>query len=136
MSDQNPNNATAAGRPAAASSTAPEGTAAVLADRDTGFVAISAVRYCIGRRTYAPSLVADWLRRVWRYLDRGTHSVIARDVQEAIRDYERHLPGGDLDDASDNLRQWSARSLGDDCDRAVWYNLRDWMREQGVSEAR
>jgi alpha-glucuronidase len=60
---------------------------------DTGAVAICALRYCFGRRTYMPSLVIDWLKRHWTKLSLPNQETIHRDIKEAIQS-ERDL--GDM----------------------------------------
>lgn len=83
-------------------------------------MAIAAVRYCIGRRTYIVSDCATWLRTVWPTLRESARAVIARDICEAI----------EQDDCA-RAEGLSIRYLGDDCDRREWLSLRDlWEAEK------
>lgn len=45
-----------------------------------------AVRYCLGRQTYAPHECVDWLIENWSGLYRTTHKIIIREVKEAIKE--------------------------------------------------
>lgn len=55
-----------------------------LADTgDFGFVCVCAVRYCLGRRTYAPGTVMGFIRPLLPRLDSKTLYVMARDIAEA-----------------------------------------------------
>ena len=49
-----------------------------------GFVILCAVRYCLGRSSYAPSLMIEWLRAHWHQIDPRDRSIIMRDVREAV----------------------------------------------------
>jgi len=50
-------------------------------DRDTEFLVIASLRYCIGRRTYAPSLVTDWVMRHWdKIVSRGLIDGMAQEL--------------------------------------------------------
>lgn len=84
-------------------------------DTDTGFIAIEAVRYAMGRRTFAPTITTGWLLRHWQDLPAATRDIIIRDVRDEIaRD----------DDARAGDSNY--RPLGDDCDRETWVRfLRD-----------
>lgn len=82
------------------------------ADQDTWFMALVAVRYCIGRRSYAPSLADHWIRRHWSLMPPHTRAMIRRDVCEEVA---RAESCGRLD------------FLGDECDQTTWLNLREWL---------
>lgn len=76
-------------------------------------MAMAAVRYCLGRRTYIVSSCVEWLFVQWENFDEHTKTIIKRDIEEEIkRDDEArdgnhpHLP------------------LGDDCDRLEWLKCR------------
>lgn len=84
-------------------------------DPETGVIALCAVRYALGRRTYMPSLVADWLKRHWNCLTEQNQRSILRDVDDEFKRAE------ELEDFS---------TIGDPCDINTWRNLRDWMKEQ------
>lgn len=50
---------------------------------DFGFVCLCAVRYCLGRRTYAPGTVMDFIKTFLPALDDKTLRVMARDISGA-----------------------------------------------------
>ncbi len=81
-------------------------------DRDVWFCILVAVRYAMGRRSYAPSLVAGTVKRYWPLMEDGTRQSIRRDVADEIRR---------VDDAG--KPEW----LGDDCYQATWRELHAWM---------
>lgn len=62
---------------------------------DFGALCTCAIRYCIGRRTYMPSLIIDYLTPFIPKLETRTLVVIATDIK-------------------------GAANLGDDCDAAAW----------------
>ena len=49
-------------------------------NNDFGAVLICAVRYCIGRQTYMPGLVMDFIRPLLPKLDSKTLTVMERDI--------------------------------------------------------
>lgn len=54
-----------------------------LNDDNFGAVLICAVRYSIGRMTYMPKLVQDFIRPLLPYLSNKTLFVMDRDISEA-----------------------------------------------------
>lgn len=50
---------------------------------DFGFVCMCAVRCCLGRRTYAPGTVRDFIKPFLPALNDKTLYVMARDISEA-----------------------------------------------------
>lgn len=73
-------------------------------DDDFCGVILSAVRYCLGRRTYMPHLVTDWIMRNCHHqLDAGTIDVLKRDIDEC------------------------PFCLGDTCDIEQWKKFRSWL---------
>lgn len=50
---------------------------------DFGFVCVCAVRYCLGRRTYAPGTVMGFIKTFLPALDDKMLYVMARDIAEA-----------------------------------------------------
>ena len=62
---------------------------------DFGALCTCAIRYCIGRRTYMPSLIVGYLTTIIPKLETRTLVVIATDIR-------------------------GAANLDDDCDAAVW----------------
>ncbi len=77
-------------------------------DPDTGAIALCALRYCQGRRTYMPSLVVDWTKRHWESLSLKDRGVILKDLEEFLN---------------------SGRDLGDECDRETWNGFHSWILE-------
>ena len=78
-------------------------------------MAVSAVRYCIGRRTYIVGMCADWLISVWPRMDKRTRALIQDDLEwEFKRD----------DEARKETGFPPILPLGDDCDRAEWERVR------------
>lgn len=72
-------------------------------------VLMSAVRYCIGRRTYMPETVTSWIMGFCKgKLEQKTIAVMIRDIDEAA-------------------------SLGDECDVQTWMRFREWLKGQEAS---
>ena len=80
----------------------------VLIDDDFGEMMNWAVRYALGRRTYAVGDTCRFVKSVLPYLDHKTLFVMARDIQEKT----------DLND------------LGDVCDADHWRDLMHAITEQ------
>jgi hypothetical protein len=58
-------------------------------DLNGGIMVVSALRYALGRHTYVPGAVQDWISLHWDSLDSNTKTVIVRDVFEYIYDEKR-----------------------------------------------
>lgn len=54
-----------------------------LSDEDFGAVLNCAIRYCIGRETYMPSLVIEFIRPLLPYVSNRTLDCFKRDIREA-----------------------------------------------------
>ncbi|WP_417293627.1 hypothetical protein [Dysosmobacter sp.] len=54
-----------------------------LADHDFGCLVTCAIRYCLGRCTYMPKLVCDFVFPLLPYLDDQTIGCMERDIREA-----------------------------------------------------
>lgn len=80
----------------------------VLIDDDFGEMMNWAVRYALGRRTYAVGDTCRFVKSVLPYLDHKTLFVMARDIKEKT----------DLND------------LGDQCDADNWVSLVEAIMEQ------
>ena len=80
-----------------------------------GAVLNCAVRYCIGRATYMPGLVTDWIMgNCHGILNARTICVMKRDIDEAR--------AGD--------------GLGMACDVETWLKFRDWLeKEEALAKA-
>lgn len=75
------------------------------ASSDFGALCTCAIRYCIGRRTYMPSLIIDYLTPLIPKLETRTLVVIATDIR-------------------------GATNLGDDCDAAAWNRFLSTVDEE------
>lgn len=51
-------------------------------DIDGGIMVSCAVRYALGRRSYVPSVIRDWLNDNWNDLTSNVHQFILRDIIE------------------------------------------------------
>lgn len=72
-------------------------------------MAMAAVRYCIGRRSYIVGDCVDWLITNWQAFEPNCRNVILRDLREAMqRDNEARERGDEY------------RPLGMDMDRREW----------------
>lgn len=52
-------------------------------DEDFQTMLICAIRYSLGRRTYMPHLVIDYITPLIKYLSDKTLNIIERDIREA-----------------------------------------------------
>lgn len=77
-------------------------------------ILICAVRYSLGRRTYMPGLVTDYIMHAVRDLPKGTAEIMLRDIKEQRALGERIGTSG----------------LGDDCDVKVWERFEAWLQEK------
>lgn len=77
---------------------------------------ISALRYCLGRRTYMPSLVIGFVKPYIPKLKEKDLIVIRRDIYEQGRSY---FPNPTLSTNVDE-RGFNKESFGDDCDYISW----------------
>lgn len=74
-----------------------------------GAVLNCAVRYCIGRKTYMPGLVTDWImQHCSGLLTNKTLGVMKRDIDEAA----------------------ARDGLGMACDVQTWIRFREWLEGQ------
>ena len=80
---------------------------------------LGALRYYLGRQTYAVSDFCDILRSQWLTLPEKLQQLIQRDVEEAFARDDRAR-----EDCS------SYRTLGADCDRAEWEKVRGLWKSQ------
>ena len=104
---------------------------------------MAALRYALGRHTYVPGAVQDWISLHWDSLDSNTKTVIVRDVFEHLYDeYRKDLgenspfdsPFGDYDTKTwENFaiqRYWQLnyderksveQQMLNDTKRVIWY---------------
>lgn len=80
----------------------------VSPDNQFESILISAVRYCLGRRTYMPEMVTSWIMSHCA----GKLSGLTVDVM--VRDIE------------------TTDDLGDGCDVATWLMFKQWLKEEGA----
>ena len=78
-----------------------------------GAVLNCAVRYCLGRMTYMPGLVTDWImQHCHGLLTAKTLFVMKRDIDEAR----------------------ARNGLGMDCDVITWLKFREWLDNEEVHD--
>lgn len=77
-------------------------------------------RYYLGRRTAFVSDFCDLLIQEWQNLPDNCKSIIQRDLDEA---FDRDDRSRDLF-AANGSKMWV---LGDDCDRAQWERVREYI---------
>ena len=95
-------------------------------DYDIGTIAICAVRYALGRETYMPGLVQEFVMRHPDMVTESLRSVMILDINEADRICEHKLPNGDI---------LKIDGLGSTTiDRPGWIKFRDWLRELDIKE--
>ena len=89
-------------------------------DAEIGAIVICAVRYAIGRESYMPGLVQDFIMRHPEILTENDRQVIIRDIEEAdeIRTY-----------TTENGRTITYDRLGNTkIDRPGWLKLKEWLK--------
>ena len=88
-----------------------------------GFMATCAVRYCLCRASYAPSVAMDWCRDNWDRLKEKDQHNIVRDVVGWLAD--RHIWDVDVTHLDDYRAEWARFALeriaanGDDFGRSA-----------------
>jgi hypothetical protein len=92
----------------------------VNVDVDFEFIVIAAMRYAIGRRSYAVSLVAEYIKRQWEKLSDNCRFCLKRDLEYEIDSADRGIKDG----------IYKEDPLGHHCDRRTWVDLNDWMKDQ------
>jgi len=109
-------------------------------DVNGSIMVVAALRYALGRHTYVPVAVQDWIGLHWDSLDSNTKTVIVRDVFEHIYDESKSkyvLASGAI--AKYDLSTWEKfgidkywkleyterksvdEGLNSNKDRAVWF---------------
>ena len=84
-------------------------------DKDLNSILICAVRYCIGRQTYMPGLVQEWIMHHADLLTPQTVEIMIRDIDEADRIH--HYEKFDIDGLGDTR-----------IDRPGWERFRAWLK--------
>lgn len=90
----------------------------VFVESDTQFIIVSAVRYAVGRRSYAPGLTIEWVKRWWHRMTPQTKRLLARDVNEEI-------------ELQDTFGPPSTRSLGFADQDKAWREFAKWLARGG-----
>lgn len=92
-------------------------------DEDLGAIAICAVRYALGRESYMPGLVQDFVKRHPEIVDENVRNVMIRDINEEDRIHEYTLPNGEV---------LKVDGLGSTTiDRPGWLRFRSWLESLG-----
>lgn len=92
-------------------------------DEDLGVIAICAVRYALGRETYMPGLVQDFVMRHPEIVDENVRNVMIRDINEEDKIHEYTLPNGEV---------LKVDGLGSTTiDRPGWLRFRSWLESLG-----
>ena len=74
----------------------PQDMLAPISDSDSRLILLSAMRYAMGRKTYMPSVVADYIKRHLQLLDDKFLTLAADDIQRYLEDYAEHEANSDL----------------------------------------
>jgi hypothetical protein len=89
------------------------------------FLIIDAVRYCLGRQTYAVSEMTGWLIANWPELPKSARHQIIIDVERELnRDDESRKAAKRLE----QTESWHF-PLGSDADRQMWEMVRQLWRK-------
>ena len=56
---------------------------------DDLFIVVAAFRYALGRSSYAPSLVADWIEAHKQHMPQETRAQIAQEIRNEVDAYYR-----------------------------------------------
>ena len=70
----------------------PQELLAPLCDNDFRLIVLSAMRYAMGRNTYMPLVVTDYIKRHIRLLDDKFLVLAANDIWRHFEDYGEHEP--------------------------------------------
>ena len=91
-------------------------------DKDFGVICLCAMRYALGRQSYMPSLVQDFIRGHIGEIDSGTVEIMIRDIDEADRIMEHRMSNGNI---------LKTDGLGDTkIDRPGWERFRAFLKEK------
>lgn len=67
-----------------------------ICDADFRLILLSAMRYAMGRNTYMPAVVSNYIKRHLRFLDDKFLALAADDIQRHLEDYAEHEPNPNL----------------------------------------
>lgn len=87
---------------------------------DDSLMCLCAFRYAIGRMTYVPRHVVEFLETHWELVDTNNRACILRDLEDEIERDDR-----------DRAQNGKYFALGHDCDRETWVGFRDWIKAHG-----
>ena len=74
----------------------PQDLLAPIRDADFRLILLSAMRYAMGRNTYMPAVVSDYIKRHLRFLDDKFLALAADDIRRHLEDYAEHEPNPNL----------------------------------------
>lgn len=74
----------------------PQDLLAPICDADFRLILLSAMRYAMGRNTYMPAVVSDYIKRHLRFLDDKFLALAADDIRRHLEDYAEHEPNPNL----------------------------------------
>lgn len=74
----------------------PQDILAPLYDHDFRLIILAAMRYAMGRNTYMPMVVADYIKRHIHLLDDKFLVLAADDIRRHFEDYREHEPNPNL----------------------------------------
>lgn len=77
--------------------------------REYGLLAVCAIRYCLGRRTYMPSTVCGIISRNLSQISNNDLNVMLRDIEEYGDTY---------------------KTYGDSCDDITWMNMKTFLQTE------
>lgn len=80
---------------------------------DRELIWLCAFRYALGRRTYIVSVVCNWLKS--HALSNWAKEIIIKEIEEAEEESKKDKP-------------YYFKSLGDDCDKTRWLELKRFLR--------
>lgn len=93
-----------------------------------GTICLCALRYALGRQTYMPGIVQDFIRAHISEIDHSSIKVMIRDIDEADKFRTYNMPSGNI---------MTIDGLGDTrIDRPGWERLRDFLREKVKDDER
>ncbi len=104
-------------------------------------MAIAAIRYCLGRRTYIVRDCVEWILANWQRFSSYTQLIIQRDVEEIFarddsvrNDYKDWIRNVKDQDGQTKEADWTPLyPLGDDCDRTEWEKVRALWKDGPAS---
>lgn len=90
-------------------------------DPDLSTILLCAMRYALGRETYMPGLVQDFIRRHPEALNDSTRKTMILDIQE--EDRITHYDWGDIDHLGSTTT-----------DRPGWLRFKEWLESIGAEK--